>query len=162
MPTGDLTDRQYNPNEQAGIPAASRFQIGYGTGTAYAVTATPAAIVQGTTSPTITLPFAGVWLLWGYAHLQAAAATWAATKNIVTLVQRTNNTPGAVAGATVTTIAPIITTTTQDLGMAWLPPTLYTTSNGNDALTLYTSVATAPSAGALNVVDCAIWAQRLY
>lgn len=130
-----------------------------GTGTVYALTAVAAAIAMGTTSPNIKLPEKGRYKITAGARVQAAAATFAASRTITLSVQRTNNTAAALVTTTAGT--PVITTATQTLGDLLTPPIFVDTLNEDDALSLYIDVSVLPSAGAVNVTDCWILAEKL-
>jgi len=133
----------------------------YASGTAYALTATPAALVFGTTSPNLTLDKAGTYLLSGRINLQYAGATFAANQTVTLKLRRTNNTAADLTNGTTTVTTRIITTITDELGSISLPPVLYAATAG-DVISIFASVAATPSAGALNATDASIVATRLY
>ena len=126
------------------------FRSAYGAGTAYQLTNTAAAIVLGTTSPSIVIPEAGVWLVQAQVHLARNGAT-VTTQTATLKVRRTNNTAGDVGAAPVIDL-PASTTLTDTLGVVALPPVEYTTANNDDALTIFGSVNTALGAGTLDAV----------
>ena len=129
-------------------------------GTAYALTATAAAVVFGTTSPTITLPAAGTYLIFARAKLDYAAATFAAVRTATLKLTRTNNTPADLTGSSTGLATQILTALTFTMPPA-LIMVLYTTSNANDAIALYGSLDVVPTAGNLNVTEASIVAIRL-
>lgn len=133
----------------------------YAGGTAYGLTNSPAAVTFGTTSPAITVPAAGTYLIRYRAHVEYAGATFAANQTATLKLRRTNNTAADLTNSPATAVTDIVTTVTGTL--AWVEgEVVYTTANTNDAIALYGSVATAPSVGALNVAEANIIAQQLY
>lgn len=133
-----------------------------GAGTAYALTATSAAVDLGTTDPVVTLNKAGTYLLIGRANLQYAGATFAANRTVTLKLRRTNNTAADVTGATTALGTNVTTTVTGTLGTVVIPAVLYTTANTDDAITIFGDVSVIPTAGALNVTEASIMAIRLY
>jgi hypothetical protein len=131
-----------------------------GTGTVYTLTATPAAVAFGTTSPSITLTVAGVYRLKMRCNVKFNAATFAAAKNVICKLRRTNNTAADITNGSVTLIAGIITALTSSLGeMSIEVP--YTTALTNDVITIFGSVESLPGAGSVDVVEASISAVRI-
>lgn len=147
-----------SPGGVAGL--ASTLSV-YGSGTAYAVTATPALAALGTTTPSLTITSPGKWAIFARARYDYAAATFAAVRDVTTKLRRTNNTATDIANATTTWKTQIITTLTFTANDGPVPPVIYTTANNNDVIELWTSVSVVPSAGALNVVEAEIVAIKL-
>jgi hypothetical protein len=133
----------------------------YSSGTAYALTATPAALVFGTTSPNLTIDKAGTYLLLGRVNLQYAGATFSANQTVTLKLRRTNNTAADLTNGSTTGITRIITTITDEMGSFVLPQIIYTATAG-DIISIFASVAVVPSVGALNATDANIVAIRLY
>lgn len=123
-------------------------QTAYGAGTAYSFTNTAAAIDFGTTDPAIVLAAAGTYLLFGQVFIAYAGATVVAETATVKM-RRTNNTAADV-GQVVVIDLPVSTTLTNNYGTVLLPPTVYTTANTDDALTLFGNVSAALAAGTIN------------
>lgn len=120
-----------------------------GVGTVYTMTTTSAAIVFGTSSPTVTLAAGGVYRLNARVQVETAAATLT-TQNVQLTLQRTNNTPATVGALLTYTLTPM-TTTTQGVGLLTLPETVYTATAG-DALTIYGKISGATGAGTVTAV----------
>lgn len=133
----------------------------YGAGTVYALTNTQAAIDMGTTDPVIVLARAGTYLISGTVQLKYNAATFAANQTATCKIRRTNNTAADLTAATRTADLRIITLLTDNAGTVIIPPTIYTTSNTDDSLTLFGAVSTAPGAGSVDVVSAEIIAIKL-
>lgn len=137
----------------------------YGAGTAYALTATSAAIDFGTTDPTLVLNKAGTYLLLSSVNLQFAGATFAASRTVTLKLRRTNNSAADVSNSSVVLATGITTTLTSTLGVISLPPVIYTTTGADvitDSISIFGDVSVIPSAGALNVTQASIVAVRLY
>lgn len=156
-----LTIENVNCQVQALKALGASVEAVNGAGSAYALTGTAAAVNLGTTDPVVTLGAAGTYLLLATVQLDAAGATVAA-ETAALKISRTNNTAADVTGSTVTIDLPVMTTLTHTLGIYTLPPVLYTTTNDDDALTVFANVSAALSAGAINVADANIVAVRLY
>ena len=136
-------------------------QTGRCTGTAYTLTATLAQVACGTTQPTVTISTAGTYLLLFNARIDHIGATYAANRAIVVSLQRSNNTPTALFQSAVNT--GIITTITQTANGGNLAGFItYTTSNTNDAITLFASVAVLPTAGSSIISDGDVLALRIF
>lgn len=148
--TGDIT-----------LALSDALQTAYGSGTAYTLTATPAAVVLGTTSPTLTLTNTAHYVLIAQAQIELAGATFAATRLLTILLQRTNNTPGAIANSTIAYTVPITTTLTQTLALINLPPVVYS-ATAADVITLWASIAVIPTAGSITVSAASLWASEVY
>lgn len=152
FPTYNLMDGS-DKNYQKNVHAA---------GTVYTLTNVSAAIDFGTTDPAIVLDKAGTYLLLGRVNLLAAAATFAASRNVTLKLRRTNNTPADITNSSTVIATPILTTETQTIAAIYLPPVIVTTANLDDAITIFADVSTVPSAGALNAVEASIQVIRLY
>lgn len=132
----------------------------FGTGTAYTVTNAAAAIVLGTTSPTVTLDQDGTYLIIARARYELVGATFAASRLLTLKLNRTNNTPADLTNGTVLYNTPIVTTLTSTLTELTIMA-IYTTTNIDDVIVLSTLVGTVPSAGSLTVNEASIVAHRL-
>ena len=133
----------------------------YAAGTAYSLTASNAELVFGTTSPSLTINTAGTYLIQGRANLKYNAATFAAAQTATLLLERTNNTPGAIANSNTANQLRILTTTTDSAGIIMMPPVIYTTVNSNDIIQIYGYLSAIPSAGSVQAVEACILATRL-
>jgi hypothetical protein len=133
----------------------------YGAGTAYTLTATPAAVDLGTTDPVIVLNKAGTYRISARVQIRLAGATFAASREVVTKLRRTNNTAADLTGSSTTIPTGITTTQTGLLAVVNLPDVIYTTTNDNDSVTIFSSVAVLPSAGTIEVTEASIIAERI-
>ncbi len=134
-------------------------QFAGSSGTAYTLTNSSAAVVFGTTSPTITLTAAGQYLLIARCRVEHAGATYGSSQLISVTVERTNNTPAAVTGASMFLNTGVRTTITETAGnlMSFAP---YTGTVG-DVVTLKALVAATPSAGSTTISQAVLIAIRL-
>lgn len=133
----------------------------YGAGTAYSLTATPAAVDLGTTDPVIVLNKAGKYRISARVQIRFNGATFAASRDVVTKLRRTNNTPADIANSSTTLPTGIVTTQTGLFEVFNLPEVFYETALDDDSITLFSSVSTLPSAGSIQVVEASIFAQRV-
>jgi hypothetical protein len=132
-----------------GVAIGTSFE-GPGSGTAYALTDTAAAINLGTDDPVLSLVESGKWLILAQVHLAAAGATVVA-ETATLKVRRTNNTPADVSQLLVVDL-PVMTTLTHSLGTYQIPPFFYTAGASSDSLTIFGNVSAALGAGAINAV----------
>lgn len=134
----------------------------YGTGTAYSLTNTQAAINLGTTDPAIIVDQPGTYLVQGQFHVARNGATVVA-ETATLKVRRTNNTPADVSVLPVFDL-PASTTLTDTLGFVNIPAFLYTTVNSDDALSLFGAVSAALGAGTIDItaIGTYLLAQRLF
>lgn len=133
----------------------------YSAGTAYSLTATPAALDFGTTDPSITLSSPGTYRISATANIRYNGATFAANRTVTIKLRRTNNTAADLTGGTDTYTTDVTTTITETFAVAKLD-IIYTTSNSNDAITIFGDVSATPSAGSLDAVSANVVAFRLY
>lgn len=135
--------------------ATSSFAVG----TAYSITATPAALDFGTTDPSVTLSQAGTYLIIGRVKQDYNAATFAAVRTTTFKLRRTNNTAADLTSGSVTAKTMIITGISGTfIDQTW--SVLYTTSNTDDAIALFGSIDVVPTAGSLDAVEASIIAVR--
>lgn len=120
----------------------------YGTGTAYVLTNTAAALNFGTTDPAVTLTAAGTYLLMGQVHLAYNAATVVAETATVK-IRRTNNTAADLSPVVVIDL-PVATTLTYSYGVVPIPPVIYTTAATDDAVTIFGNVSATLGAGSID------------
>lgn len=146
-----------------GIPAsegpASHTIVG--AGTAYTLTATSAAVDLGTTDPVLpALAKAGTYLISGIAVLNYVGASFASNRTLTFKLRRTNNTAGDLTGGSVAFGSGIVTTVTSSQVVA-IPPTIYTTSNTDDLVTLFADVSVLPTAGSATISAVNLTAVRI-
>lgn len=134
----------------------------YAAGTAYSLTNVSAALDFGTTDPALTITKPGTWLLMGRVYLKYNAATYAGNQTVTLKLRRTNNTAADVTNATHTATLRIITTITDSIGILPLPPVIYSTSNVDDAISIFGALSAAPAAGSVDATEASIIAIRLY
>lgn len=129
-------------------------------GTAYSLTATPAALDFGTTDPSLTITAPGSYLLLARARLDYSGATFAAVRTATLKLRRTNNTAADLTNGSVAAKTDIITTLTYTMAtISWW--VVYTTANSDDAITIFGDVSVLPSAGSLDAMEASIVAIRL-
>lgn len=156
--TGTVTAGNYNLTD--GSDKNYSLDV-YAAGTAYSLTDTSAALDFGTTDPSIVLDKAGTYLLIANVNLLYNAATFAASETVTLKLRRTNNTAADVANSSLVLATDIITTLTYTFGAVSLPAVFYTTTNVDDAITIFGDVSTAPGAGSLDATAASIIAIRL-
>jgi hypothetical protein len=134
----------------------------YGAGTAYALTATAAAVTFGTTSPAQVLDQAGTWLVFAQVQLALDGATISGETATIK-VRRTNHTAADVSQV-VALALPAATLLSQTYGIFPLPPFVYTTANTDDSLKIYAQVSAGLGAGTLDATAAgtSLVAVRLY
>lgn len=147
------------------IPAApgNNNASGYGTGTAYTLTTTSAKVTFGTTSPSITIPAAGTYLIFPNIKLEYVGLTLAVTRTAAFKLRRTNNTAADLSNATANFNAPAIAIAQNGTaGDVDINPIIYTTSNNNDVVEIWGSISGATLTGTMQVGDASIIAIRIY
>lgn len=131
----------------------------YAAGTAYTLTATPAALDFGTTDPTITIAVAGTYLIQSGVGVNYNGATYTGTPSMAFKLRRTNNTAADLANGARSVALPVLTSFTG--GDAFpLPGVVYTATAG-DIVTIFGSVSALPSAGSVTVTSADIVAIRI-
>jgi hypothetical protein len=133
----------------------------YASGAVYSLTDTAAALNFGGTDPAIVLLSAGTYLILSTAQLEYAAAT-ITTQTATLKLRRTNNTAADITGIFLTIDLPAATTQTYTVGAYSLPVAVYTTTNDDDALTLFGNLDAAAGAGSVQCSDASIVAVRLF
>lgn len=133
----------------------------YAAGTAYSLTSTSAAVDFGTTDPAIALDRSGTWEISAQLKIRYNGATFAAPQTVTAKLRRTNNTAADVTNAVITAETGVVTTVTQDFAFLTLPTVFYTTTNANDAISMYADIAATPSVGSMDVVAASITAKRI-
>lgn len=139
----------------------TRYFEQYGAGTAYTLTATPAAVAFGTTNPTITLTTAGTYRVNGFVVIDYNGATFAANQAVTLSLRRTNNTPANLTNGTTVYTLEIVSTATRTAATIYWEAAAYTTANTDDALTIFADVAATPSAGSVDITEAAIKAEMI-
>lgn len=135
-------------------------QVVIGAGTAYTLTTSAAAIVLGTTSPSLTFSNAGTYLLSSDIDLNAVGATLT-TQTATIKLTRTNNTPADLTGATQTIKLPTLTTATQAIGR-FSPGTIVYTASANDTVVMEAVLSGTTGAGTVTASGGRIIAVQLY
>ncbi len=139
---------------------ATNYPSVYGSGTAYSLTATPAAVTFGTTSPALTLMDKGTYRFTVRARLDYNAATFAAVRTTALKLRRTNNTAADLTNCTAGAKTQAVTTVSGTL----VDQTFtcdYVTTATNDNISLFGSIDVVPTAGSLDVAEAYIVAARL-
>lgn len=132
----------------------------YAVGTPYTLTATPAQLTFGTTSPGITINQAGTYLIRATAGVKYAAATYTGTPTITLKLRRTNNTAADLTNGSRAVELPVLTTFTG--GDVMSPPEVIYTAASGDIIQFWGSVSATPSAGSVQTDSAEIIAIRLY
>jgi hypothetical protein len=120
----------------------------YATGTVYTLTNTAAALDFGTTDPSITIPYAGTWMITARVQLAFTGATVVAETATLKL-RRTNNTAADLTSGSTIIDLPAATTLTSTYGVVQLPPVFYTTAFANDVVTIFGNVSATLGAGTI-------------
>lgn len=141
------------------VTEVNSYATGSLTGTAYTLTATPAAVTGGTLSPVAVLPTLNQYLIRARVQLDLVGATFAANQTVALKLRNTTQSAD-VAGATDTVTLPIVTTYTDTQGMFNIEA-LYTPVAAGDSVTVFASVSALPSAGSVQVTNCTIFANVL-
>ena len=128
------------------------------TGTAYTLTTSYAAVAGGTTSPSITLPISGTYLISYTAQVAFAGTTYAAFSEADFELYRTNNTPGAITGTLYDASIPAMTTVTKNGPTVTLASFVYV-GTARDILTIYGQIGGAAGAGTVTVPNANLTAQ---
>lgn len=134
----------------------------YATGTAYTFTGSSAALDFGTTDPSLTITKPGTYLIIARVNVENNAATFASNRTVTLKLRRTNNTAADLTNGSTAYGTGVITTLSSVSQIAALPRVIYTTTNSNDAITVFGDVSVLPSAGSLQATECEIIAIRLY
>lgn len=122
----------------------------YASGTVYSLTATPAAIAFGTTSPSISLNKIGRWEIEAVINVQYNAATFAASRTVATKLRDTTNSVDLTNGSD-TAATDIVTGKTISLTRT-IMETEYTITAQPAVVTVFGSVSVVPTAGSLDCV----------
>lgn len=126
------------------------------TGGSQSVTATPAQALASTL--TLSGTIGKTYMLFARVRLDYVGATFAAGQAVTLTLRRTNNTAANNGSTTIQT--QIVTTVTYGAGeLTVMAP--YSTVGASDTLQPFISVAVAPSAGQLNVVEASLTALQL-
>lgn len=124
----------------------------YGSGAAVVLTnsATGLPLLFTSSSPVITLPYPGLWKVYGGVQLAYAGATIVAeTANFK--MMRQNNTATILTGSYLVIDLPASTTLTNTYGTVQIPPTYYNTFTANDSIAMFGGISAAPGVGNITV-----------
>lgn len=141
-------------------PLGANRHSAYAAGTAYSLTATPAALDFGTTDPSITISTAGTYMIIAHAGLKYNGATFAANQTATLKLRRTNNTAADLTSASRPVTLDIVTTFTGTAEIVQLPPVFYTATAG-DVVTIFGSLSATPSVGSVDTDSAEIIAVRV-
>jgi hypothetical protein len=131
-------------------------------GTAATITNSAAALTFGTTNPVLPITTAGTYYISAQVRVATAAATFAAVQNVICYLYRTNNTPAILANSYGTSLIPILTTSTIEIGSITMGPIVYTTANTNDNVAVYCVLSAAAGAGSVTATQAWIQAPGLF
>lgn len=162
---GSGTNGIYTLNQNSGtntITGKGNYGIctfnSYGSGTAYTLTATPAAITFGTTSPSITLP-AGKWRVYSKINVQNNGATFASSRTVTGQLQDTTNSVSLTNGSDVF-ITGAITGVTSEAGDLYMEAEY--TVGASTVIVPFISVSVIPTAGSIQAVATGSWIKAEY
>lgn len=141
------------------LPTTSYTKSTYGSGTAYTLTATPAAIALGTTSPSLTLDKSGRWKIYGKVNVQNNGATFASSRTVTAQLQDTTNSVSITNGSDAF-ITGAITGVTSEAGDCYAEAE-YTVA-ANAVITIFGSVSVTPTAGSIQCVAPGTWIKAQY
>lgn len=145
----------------ASLGIAQSITAAYASGAAYTLTNSYALLAFGTTSPTITIPTTGVYILLARARIDLVAATFAANQTVSLKIRRTAAVAGDVPGAVVGHEFDIVTTKTYTAFNGDLPITQFSATAG-DTIQLWGQLSANPGAGAVNAVEATLIAIPLH
>jgi hypothetical protein len=140
-------------------PITPNVQIGLGTGTAYSLTTSLALLNLGTSQPSVTLPAKGTFIIFATALFPYGAAVSQYT--LTTLIQRTNNTPGAVTGSQIVINANDTSSGAQTDLQLVLPLFIYTTTSVGDILQIWSKYATIGGSPAPTCTAAGLYAVQI-
>lgn len=132
-----------------------------GSGTAYTMTASYATVDMGTTDPTITIASTGTYRIYANIQVNYAGASYVAFDQAAFKLRRTNNTAADLADGERGCCLPIMTTITMLGDTVVIGPLEYTTANTDDVIVVQGDLNLTPSAGAITVTKCSIYAERV-
>ncbi len=115
---------------------------------------TPQAITFAAQNPVLQITSAGSlpYLITYWVRPSTTGATYSGPNDVQCYLYRTNNTPAILANSTFTSVIPIMTTATMELGSI-TGTLLYTSAGTNDSITIYCSVGSTPAAGSVGCVS---------
>lgn len=134
----------------------------YSSGSVYTLTTTSSKVTFGTTSPSITIPAAGTYLIFSNIKLQYTGLTTLVTQTCSFKVRRTNNTASDITNAITTFNVPVVTLLTSTAGDCDIAPIIYTTTNNNDVLEIWGNSGASVSVGSIQVGEASLVAIRIY
>jgi hypothetical protein len=121
-------------------PVTSSTVSAYSTGAVYTLTATPAFMVFGGISPSITLPKKGTWVIFATAVYKTGSSVGTVSGFFTTLLHRTNNSAGNISDSTVVANFEMNSggPTSSDV-QSVIPLFIYTTTTVGDIIQLWVS-----------------------
>ena len=128
----------------------------YGAGSNYPMTATATAVSFGTTSPSLTISLPGTYELSGHLSTKFTSATYASEDTVLAKFRRTNNTAADVTSGTITTTTPRMTVVSTGSSVV-IPTVEYTTTQDNDAISIFGNVGKLPEAGFVSADSSGTW-----
>lgn len=127
-------------------------------GTAYTLTGSSAAVVFGTTSPTITLPSTGTWKFFVTIQTTYAGAT-VTLQNVNVKIRKTNGTPADLTASSWSQPIPSATLLSADGPQVNIGPCAYTGTSG-DTITIFANLSGLPSLGNITITKAVISASK--
>lgn len=131
-----------------------------GSGTAYTLTGTSALLNLGTSQPSVTLTNKGTYLIFATALYPLGAAT-STLYTITTVLHRTNNTSGDIAGSSVAISYVVGSALSGADQNVVLPLGVYTTTTNGDILQIWGKVVVAFGSGAPTCSAAGLYAVQI-
>lgn len=134
----------------------------YSVGTVYSLTTTSQKLTFGTTSPSVTLPSPGTYLIISNLTVGYSGLTNLVVNTCNFKLRRTNNTAADLSNTSTSFDVPVVTLLTQTAGDADINTILYTTTNSNDVIEMWGNRTGGVTAGSVNVNQAYILAIKQY
>jgi hypothetical protein len=133
----------------------------YASGAAYSLTAVPALLGFGGTTPIVVLSSRGVWRITATCRLNYNAATFAANQLVTLKLRRTNHTAADLANGSAALTTRVIAAVTDNAGILHIS-VLYETENDDDQIEFWGSIDVVPGAGSIDAIAAKVVAERFF
>lgn len=151
------------PNFTVSAVAPSQTNVSsYASGTNYTLTQTYAKVTFGTTSPAVTLPSAGTYLIFSNVKIEYVGLTSLLATTANFKLRRINNTAADIPNASTLFNVPVVTLLTQTAGDVDMAPIIYTTATTGDVIEMWGVRGANVSVGSVQVGEAALVAIKLY
>lgn len=132
----------------------------YSAGTIYSLTTTSQKMTFGTTSPSITLPSSGTYIIYSNLTIGYSGLTNAAINTCNFKLRRTNNTATDLSNTNSSFDVPIVTLLTTTAGDADINTIIYTTNTSGDVIEMWGNRTGGITLGSINVNQAYILAVK--